>query len=259
MRLTRSLLIAVAIIISQTAQSKAATFDSVSHIHGIKAVGANILMGTHEGLFEFVAQNNMKPIGKDPFDIMGLDSNGTTLFASGHPSANSKLPNPLGLLRSNDGGNTWKSVSLLGEVDFHFLEVSGSQIYGGNATDGSLVYSKNLGKSWKRIGEMKFTDIAILPGTQGVALAIENSKLFKTSNSFKSSIPVSFKSEITAVESVGKDLYIASKNQIFWSTDQAKSWKLFKRFKSDISDISVSSKLLAAIVAGEVLTIKVGA
>jgi len=61
------------------------------------------------------------------------------------------------------------------------------------------------------------------------------------------------------VESVGKDLYIASKNQIFRSTDQAKSWKISKSYKADISDISVSSKILAAIVAGEVLTIKVGA
>ena len=61
------------------------------------------------------------------------------------------------------------------------------------------------------------------------------------------------------MESVGKDLYIASKNQIFRSTDQAKSWEIFKSYKADISDISVSSKILAAIVAGEVLTIKVGA
>ena len=248
-----------ALALTQISPSSAATFDSVSHIHGIKAFNNTILMGTHEGLFEFVAQNSMKPIGKDRFDIMGLDSNGATLFASGHPSANSKLPNPVGLLRSVDGGKNWKSLSLLGEVDFHFLEVSGSQIYGGNATDGSLMYSKNLGKSWKRIGEMKFTDIAILPGTQGGALAIENGKLFKTSNSFANSTAVSFKSEIAAVESVGKDLYIASKNQIFRSTDQAKSWKIFKSYKADISDISVSSKILAAIVAGEVLTIKVGA
>lgn len=249
----------LAFLLTQTSQSSAATFDSVSHIHGIKAVGANILMGTHEGLFEFVAQNNMQPIGKDPFDIMGLDADDTTLFASGHPSAISKLPNPLGLLRSSDGGKTWKSVSLLGKVDFHFLEVSGSQIYGGNATDGSLMYSKNLGESWKRIGEMKFTDIAILPGTQGSALAIEKGKLFKTSNAFANSTALSFKSEITAVESFGKVIYVASKNRIWRSTDQTKSWKIFKNYKSNISDISVSSKILATIVAGEVLTIKVGA
>ena len=259
MRPVKVMATALTLLLMQASPSTAATFDSVSHIHGIKAVGTTILMGTHEGLFEFVAQNNMQPIGKDPFDIMGLDASGATLFASGHPSAISKLPNPLGLLRSSDGGKTWKPVSLLGKVDFHLLEVSGSQIYGGNATDGTLMYSKNLGKSWKRIGEMKFTDIAILPGTQGGALALEKGKLFKTTDSFTNSTPVSFKSEITAVESLGKDIYIASKNQIFRSTDQAKSWKIFKSYKSDISDISVSSKILAAIVAGEVLTIKVGA
>jgi photosystem II stability/assembly factor-like uncharacterized protein len=109
-------------------------------------------MGTHEGLFQFISQNNMSPIGKDPFDVMGLDAEGSTLFASGHPSPGSKLPNPLGLMRSTNGGKTWKSISLLGEVDFHSLEVSGNQIYGGNATEGSLMYSKNLGKSWKKLG-----------------------------------------------------------------------------------------------------------
>lgn len=247
-----------ALALTQISPSSAATFDSVSHIHGIKAFNNTILMGTHEGLFEFVDQNKMQPIGKDPFDIMGLDARGTTLFASGHPSAVSKLPNPLGLLSSGDGGKTWKSVSLLGKVDFHFLEVSGSQIYGGNATDGSLMYSKDLGKNWKRLGEMKFTDIAVLYGSHGGALAIDNGKLFKTSNSFTNSTPLTFKSKVAAVESFGKVIYIASKNQIFRSTDQAKSWKIFKSYKSEVSDISVSSKILAAIVAGEVLTIKVG-
>lgn len=259
MRPIKKTAVIVALLFTQMATANAATFDSVTHIHGIKAVGTNILMGTHEGLFEFVAQNNMEPIGKDRFDIMGLDSDGTTLFASGHPSLNSKLPNPVGLLRSDNGGKTWTSVSLLGEVDFHFLEVSGSQIYGGNATEGSLMYSKNLGKSWKRIGEMKFTDVAVLSGTQGGAVAIEKGKLFKTTNSFTNSTAVPFKSEIAAVESIGRDLYIASKNQIFRSVDQAKSWKLFKSYKADISDISVSSKILAAIVAGEVLSVKLSA
>lgn len=121
------------------------------------------------------------------------------------------------------------------------------------------MYSKNLGESWKRIGEMKFTDIAILPGTQGSALAIEKGKLFKTSNAFANSTALSFKSEITAVESFGKSYLRCIKNRIWRSTDQTKSWKIFKNYKSNISDISVSSKILAAIVAGEVLTIKVGA
>jgi len=216
-------------------------------------------MGTHEGLFQFISQNNMSPIGKDPFDVMGLDADGSTLFASGHPSSGSKLPNPLGLLRSTDGGKTWKSISLLGAVDFHSLEVSGNQIYGDNATEGALMYSKNLGKSWKRIGAVKFSDIAILSGLPGRAVSLQNGKLLKTSNTFKSTTELKFNFPISAVESIGKELFIASKDKIYRSFDQGGSWKLLKSFKGEISDISASSKQLAVVVGGEVLSIKLSA
>jgi photosystem II stability/assembly factor-like uncharacterized protein len=246
----------VAIVLSQTIPAQAQTFNSVTHIHNVKTFGEKILMGTHEGLFQFVSQNNMTPIGKDPFDVMGLDADGTTLFASGHPSPGSKLPNPLGLMRSIDGGKTWKSISLLGEVDFHSLEVSGNQIYGGNATEGSLMYSKNLGKSWKKIGADNFSDIAILSGTPGNAVALQRGKLFKTNNAFKSTTELKFKSPISAVETIGKELFIASKDKIYRSLDQGGTWKLFESFKGEIADISASSKQLAVVVGGEVFTAK---
>jgi photosystem II stability/assembly factor-like uncharacterized protein len=246
----------VAILLLQTIPAQAQTFNSVTHIHNVKAFGEKILMGTHEGLFQFVSQNNMSSIGKDPFDVMGLDADGTTLFASGHPSVGSKLPNPLGLLRSTDGGKTWKSISLVGEVDFHSLEVSGNQMYGGNATEGLLMYSKNLGKSWKKLGADKFSDIAILSGTPGNAVALQSGKLFKTKNTFKSTTEVKFKFPITAVETIGEELFIASKDKIYRSLDQGGTWKLFKSFKGEIADISASLKQLAVVVGGEVFTAK---
>ena len=238
---------------SQSTSTYAATFDSVTHIHGANAVGSRILLGTHEGLFQFVSQNNMKPIGKERFDIMGLDSDGSTLFASGHPGPRSKLPNPVGLLRSDDGGKTWKSISLLGEVDFHFLEVSGVQIFGKNAIDGSLMYSQDSGRNWKKLGGNRFSDIAIQSGALGRAIAIDRGKLVKTSSAFASVSTINFQSNVTAIESIGKDLYIASENQIFRSTDQAKSWKEVKRYKSDISDISSSSEILAVLLPRKIL------
>jgi photosystem II stability/assembly factor-like uncharacterized protein len=245
-----------AIFLSQITVVQAQTFNSVTHIHSVKTFGERILMGTHEGLFEFISQNNMSPIGKDPFDVMGLDADKTTLFASGHPSPGSKLPNPLGLLRSTDGGKTWKSISLLGAVDFHSLEVSGNQIYGSNATAGSLMYSNNLGKSWKKIGALKFSDIAILSGSPGRAVSLQNGTLLKTTNSFKVTTDLKFKFPISAVESIGKELYIAAQDKVYRSLDQGSSWKLFKSFKGEISDISASSKQLAVVVGGEVLIAK---
>jgi hypothetical protein len=246
----------VAILMSQIIPAQAQTFNSVTHIHNVKTFGEKILIGTHEGLFQFISQNNMSPIGKDPFDVMGLDADGTALYASGHPSVGSKLPNPLGLLRSTDGGKTWKSISLLGEVDFHSLEVSGNQMYGGNATEGSLMYSKNLGKSWKKLGADKFSDIAILYGTPGHAVALQNGKLFKTNNAFKSTAELKFKVPISAVESIGKELFISAQDKIYRSPDQGGTWKLFKSFSGEIADISASSKQLAVVVGGEVITAK---
>jgi hypothetical protein len=246
----------LAMLLLQITPAQAQSFNSVTHIHNVKTFGEKILMGTHEGLFQFISQNNMSPIGKDPFDVMGLDADGLTLFASGHPSVGSKLPNPLGLLRSTDGGKTWKSISLLGEVDFHSLEVSGNQIYGSNATEGLLMYSKNFGKSWKKIGADRFSDIAILTGTPGSAVALQSGKLFKTSNNFNSATELKFKFTISAVESIEKELYIASQDKIYRSLDQGGSWKLFRSFKEEIADISASSKQLAVVVGGEVLTAK---
>lgn len=254
MKKISALVVALFTLAVTAAPTFAATFDSVTHIHNVKASGAKILMGTHEGLFLFVAQNNMKEVGKDRFDVMGLDSDSDILFASGHPSAGSKLPNPVGLLRSEDGGKNWKSISLLGVVDFHSLEVSGAQIYGGNATSGTLMYSGNSGRSWKTMGADQYADIAILAGTPGQAIAIRDGKLFKTTNSFKSSTTIKFSSSVTAVESMGKSLFIASENQIHRSADYGLSWKVVKSYKSDISDISVSAKIVAVVVGGKVLS-----
>ena len=51
-----------------------------------------------------------------------------TLLGSGHPAAGEALPAALGLIRSEDAGKTWSSVSELGKADFHAIETSGNTI-----------------------------------------------------------------------------------------------------------------------------------
>ena len=108
----------------------AETLNSVSHIHQVKVVGNKVLVLTHEGLYELAGKNDMKLVGKEKIDVMGFTTLGETLVASGHPAEGSKMPNPIGLVKSIDGGLTWKAISLVGEVDFHFLEGAGSDLYG---------------------------------------------------------------------------------------------------------------------------------
>ena len=71
------------------------------------------------------------------------------LVASGHPKDGSSLPEDLGLIRSEDGGDTWRSVSLLGEADLHALDVRGDRVIGHPAEEVRLLVSKDAGESFE--------------------------------------------------------------------------------------------------------------
>jgi hypothetical protein len=72
-----------------------------------------------------------------------------TLIASGHPSAGSALPPALGLIRSEDAGKTWTSVSELGRADFHALEPAGDQLVGALFQQSQVLVSGDEGKTWE--------------------------------------------------------------------------------------------------------------
>jgi hypothetical protein len=72
-----------------------------------------------------------------------------TLIGSGHPSAGSTLPTALGLIRSEDAGRTWTSVSELGRADFHALEPAGDQIVGALFQQSQVLVSSDDGKTWQ--------------------------------------------------------------------------------------------------------------
>ncbi len=231
----------------------AQSFDSVTHIHSIKVLGKKILIGTHEGLFVYQGPNNMKPIGKKRFDIMGLTIAGRTMYASGHPGKGSKLPNPVGLLRSDDEGINWKKVSLQGEVDFHFLEARGSEIYGVDAQTNMILYSSNSGEGWRNLGPNRFSDIAISGQKLGDGFAIRDKKLLKSSKTFTDLSPVKTVFPVSEIELVGRALYAASGKSIFKSSIQGKAWKKIYTFELEVSGLSSSNELLVAIVGNQIL------
>jgi hypothetical protein len=72
------------------------------------------------------------------------------LIGSGHPKdAASGLPENLGLIRSEDGGASWESVSLLGEEDLHALDVRGDVIAGQPVEAASVLVSTDGGRSFE--------------------------------------------------------------------------------------------------------------
>jgi photosystem II stability/assembly factor-like uncharacterized protein len=232
-----ALLFAIITLPGITNNASASTLDSVSHIHHVKVVENKVLVLTHEGLFELVGKNEMKLVGKDKLDVMGFTTLGKALFASGHPSQGSKMPNPIGLVKSLDGGSTWKAISLVGKVDFHFLEGAGSDLYGADSQSGNLIYSADSGKTWSTLGANTFTDIAVSPDMPAMAVAINNSELL-----------------LTEIEWRNSGLYALSGSSLYKSTNSGKIWTKLSTFKGVPGILSASDQLMLVTVGSDIYT-----
>ena len=96
------------------------------HAHGlgIDPKDGALLVATHTGLFRAPpGETRMERVGKRMQDTMGFTVVGpSTILGSGHPDGRDDLPPFLGLIRSDDGGRSWRPVSLLGTRDFLGLE-----------------------------------------------------------------------------------------------------------------------------------------
>ncbi len=234
--------------------ANAETFDSVSHLHQIKVIENKALLLTHEGLFELVGKNDMKLIGKDKIDVMGLTSLGKVLVASGHPSKGSNMPNPIGLIRSIDGGLSWKVISLAGKVDFHLLEGARSDLYGADSQSGNLMYSADSGKRWISVGANSFEDIAVSPKMPGMAIAIKSSELLLTENAFKSTTKIKNNLKITQIEWRNSGLYALSGSTLYKSSNTGKTWTKLSTFKAEPGILSASDQMILVTVGSDIYT-----
>jgi photosystem II stability/assembly factor-like uncharacterized protein len=127
------------------------------HVHGlgINPADGALFVATHTGLFR-APEGDERPerVGDRFQDTMGFTVVGPdTFLGSGHPDGRDRLPPFLGLIRSDDGGRSWRPVSLLGQRDFHVLEASGRRVYGFGSdfetrAPGFLVSDDN-GETWE--------------------------------------------------------------------------------------------------------------
>jgi len=248
------LVFAVVVMLGFSNNAKAETLNSVSHIHHVKVIENKVLVLTHEGLFELVGENDMKLVGKDRIDVMGFTSLGKVLVASGHPAIGSKMPNPIGLVKSLDGGLTWKAISLVGKVDFHFLEGAGSDLYGADSQTGKFMYSADSGQTWRTLGTNTFTDIAVSPEIPAMAIAIKNSELLLTRNAFESTTKIKNSLKITQIEWRKSGLYALSAKTLYKSTNSGKTWTKLNTFKGVLGILSASDQLMLVTVGPDIYT-----
>jgi hypothetical protein len=138
---------------------------ALDHVHGLVATGdGSLLAGTHSGVVTITTAGAVSRVGQAADDLMGMSGIAGTdeLVSSGHPGTGSDLPNPLGLIASDDGGTTWEAVSLTGEVDFHALATDGDLLVGFDGRVGLLV-STDDGATFTSGAQIAPAALAITP------------------------------------------------------------------------------------------------
>lgn len=116
-----------------------------AHVHAIARDpgSGKLVVAAHEGLFVYdgATPRRVGPV----IDLMGFSVAGPGhYYASGHPGTATDLPQPVGLIESRDGGNTWTVLSRGGQSDFHALTTAGAGVVG---FDGAVRATPD-GRTW---------------------------------------------------------------------------------------------------------------
>lgn len=147
---------------------------SLAHIHGlgINSADGQLYVASHNGVFRATGESPPEQIAGRSQDFMGFTIIGPDHFlGSGHPGPDdSDQPSHLGLIESTDAGQTWTSVSLSGEADFHAMEAKHGQVYGYDSISGELMVSRDR-HEWDRRARLPLADIAVSPSTPGEVIA----------------------------------------------------------------------------------------
>jgi hypothetical protein len=147
----------------------------VVHIHGLGVdPGDGVLYAaTHSGLFRIPEQGKPERVANRAQDTMGFSIVGPGKFiGSGHPDFREDDVRPplLGLIESDDRGETWDRISLHGKADFHALHAAHGNVYGYDSTSQTFMVSRDR-KDWDRRSTLPMADFAVDPTDPHTLLA----------------------------------------------------------------------------------------
>jgi hypothetical protein len=141
------------------------------HVHGMGVNPSNgvLYAATHTGLFKLEDGRPATRVSTRLQDTMGFTVAGPDHFlGSGHPDLrDTELQRPdrpplLGLVESRDAGHTWRSLSLLGEADFHALASVHGRVYGYDVTSGRFMVTTDR-RRWEPRSVVALVTFAVSP------------------------------------------------------------------------------------------------
>ena len=197
-----ALMLALALATGVASTARAGEAVTLTHVHGLSysADGARLMIPSHHGLaiYESAGKGRWSKADGPSHDYMGFSATRDALYSSGHPAPGSGLTNPFGLIKSLDGGKTWRKLGMEGESDFHLLATS----YGTNAvyvvshgvnsrmSQSGLYHTENDGLQWTRAaakglrGEIK--SLAVHPSTARIVAVGTSDGLYLSRDSAES-------------------------------------------------------------------------
>lgn len=135
---------------------------TLEHVHGlgVDPEDGTLYAASHFGVFRISEDGTATQVAGRWQDTMAFTVTGpNTFLGSGHPDLRDDLPPHLGLIESTDGAETWTSVSLEGEADFHALEVAGPNTFGFDALSGRLMVTRDR-ETWSEVATAQIIDLA---------------------------------------------------------------------------------------------------
>lgn len=194
------------------------------HVHGlgVNPEDRSLLIATHTGMYRVGPEERQAElIGESRQDTMGFTVAGSNRFlGSGHPdpaqARAQQLPPLLGLIESVDGGRSWRSISLLGQADFHVLRFAGRRVYGYDASGDRLLVSADTGRTWRETGRPEtLVDLAVDPRDSRHIVASSPNRLFYSGDGGETWTPVAARSGLLAWPAPDRLVLVSSRGDVF--------------------------------------------
>lgn len=234
-------------------ENSPAELPVIEHVHGIvqNPNSDDVLIASHNGIFSIAPDGTATgPVGDYDFDAMGFTELDGILFASGHPGLETptELGSPnLGIIRSDDLGETWTPVSLTNVEDFHVL-TSGPDgfLYGIGSSSPNIVVSRDEGLTWEPQGAISAVALAI--SDRGMYAATEQGVQVSTDNgsSFSVLSEAPFLYQLAATPSgviIGVDV-----DGYLWSLPLEGDWTKGEQVSGQVQALGVSDSELPILV-----------
>lgn len=196
-----------------------------THVHGVERPSPEgpIHLATHDGLWIQAEDGELRRVGP-VIDLMGFSVLGPERFvASGHPGPGADLPEPVGLIESSDGGQTWSPISRGGESDFHLLAASETGTMG---YDGAIRQTSDLRRWQEGTTPGPLTDLAVDPGT-GYAVDTADGDVLRSTDGGQSWTSWPGTPDLVLLDWAGPDTVVGltAQGDVTVSTDSGDTWE----------------------------------